>query len=290
MPLIRWLLNVQPLWNNPADYNAALQYLPASTHARIQSYHRQSDRKLALGSQLLQHLLVTRHRNTPFADVSITRHHCGLSGARPVFDGIDGSDGLEYSVSHHGTVVALVSRLQPPRQTAKEEGSVGVDVLEYAELPSYVCPTLPGVVEWAEGFVDSGVFTHAEMMGVRDVARRDAWREVVKEVHLRWTVKEAFVKALGTGLATDLQAIEVRLEGVREQVEEGRRVPVEVWLGKEGEKRRADEWYFEIGLVAEGSNCVGVATRVEGLLEEEKSAEWQWLDYNADVLAYIMTA
>ncbi|KAF3924881.1 hypothetical protein ABW21_db0205814 [Orbilia brochopaga] len=288
MPLIRWLLDVQPLWDSPDEFNAALQHLPDATHAHITSYHRPSDRKLALASQLLQHLLVARNRHIPFPSVVITRHHCGLTGARPVYAGTnDGSDGLEYSVSHHGSLVALVSRLQKPQATAEEHGHVGVDVLEYADLPGYVSPTLASVVEWAEGFATSNVFTAGEMVGIRQTAATGDWGNVVKEVHLRWTVKEAYVKALGTGLAADLTAVETRMEGVRDRLEQDGRVRVEVWLGKSGERRRAEEWYVEVERLGGGRYCVGVATREEGLQQEERSGEWQWLDYNVDMLPYI---
>ncbi|KAJ6263300.1 1-acyl-sn-glycerol-3-phosphate acyltransferase [Drechslerella dactyloides] len=276
MPLIRWLLDVQPLWNSPDEFNAALHHLPATTHAHIQNYHRPSDRKLALASQLLQHLLVSRHLHIPFPAVSITRHHCSLPGARPVYG--DETNGIEYSVSHHGSVVALVSRLLPPKQTAEEEGSVGVDVLSYTEPPSYVHPNLSSALEWAEGFTEGGVFTSGEMEGIRAAAATDGWEAVVKEVHLRWAVKEAYVKALGTGLATDLTGVEARVEGVRALLEEeGRRAKVEVWLGREGQRRCAEGWYVEVERVggAGGRYCVALATRVEGLEEGEKGDAYQ---------------
>ncbi|KAK6348385.1 hypothetical protein TWF718_006182 [Orbilia javanica] len=304
MPLIRWLLNVEPLWNTPEEFNEALNHLPTPTHENILKYRRPNDRKLALGSQILQHLIVCRYRHVPFRDVRIVRNFGGVTGGRPVFVGNkeDGVEGLEYNVSHHGSVVGIVSRLLPPKDggdedvDADEGGGVGVDVLEYEQRPHYVDASLEGVKEWAGGFGDADVFTSREM-GVINAAALSGMSEgekmegVVKAVHLNWVLKEAYVKAVGTGLVTDLTAVEFGLVGVVGLVDDGVRVgDVEVWVGGR-EKRRAREWYFEVERVGrsglEGGYCLAVVTRVEGLEEGDRKGSWEWLEYVEDILPVI---
>ncbi|KAK6501726.1 hypothetical protein TWF481_009554 [Arthrobotrys musiformis] len=285
MPLIRWLLNVEPLWNTPEAFNEALSHLPASTHEHVLKYHRPIDRKLSLGSQLLQHLLVSRYRGIPFGDVRIVRNFGGVEGGRPVFMGYEGVEGVEYNVSHHGSVVGIISRLLPPR----EEGGIGLDVLEYEKRPGYVDGNIGAVREWAGGFGEAGVFTAREM-GVIEAA--GGVEGVVKAVHLNWVVKEAYVKAVGTGLVTDLTAVEFGLVGVGGLVDGGERVDgVEVWIGAGREKRRAREWYFEVERVVreglEGGYCLAVVTRVEGLEEGDRKGAWEWLEYTRDMLPFI---
>ncbi|KAF3128297.1 hypothetical protein TWF594_011713 [Orbilia oligospora] len=309
MPLIRWLLNVEPLWNTPEEFNEALNHLPPPTHENVLKYHQPNDRKLALGSQLLQHLIVCRYRHIPFRDIRIVKHFGGIAGGRPVFIGNDddGVEGLEYNVSHHGSVVGIISRLLPPKDCGNggggdEGGGVGVDVLEYERRPHYVEGTLEGVREWAKGFEEAKVFTGREMgviyaaaAAATGLSREDEEGKkvegVVKAVHLNWVVKEAYVKAVGTGLVTDLTAVEFGLVGVAGRVEAGERVDdVEVWIGT-GEKRRAREWYFEVERVEreglEGGYCLAVVTRAEGLEEGDKRGRWKWLEYGGDILPFI---
>ncbi|KAK6519609.1 hypothetical protein TWF281_003431 [Arthrobotrys megalospora] len=301
MPLIRWLLNVEPLWNTPDEFNETLNYLPASTHEHVLKFLRPIDRKLALGSQILQHLIVCKYRNIPFRDVRIVRNFGGIKGGRPVFIGGDnGGEGLEYNVSHHGSVVGIVSRLLPPKEDGKEDegGGIGVDILEYEKRPHYVEGTLQGVKEWADGFGEAKVFTGREM----GVVHAAAWKGVnveekvegvVKAVHLNWVVKEAYVKAVGTGLVTDLTAVEFGLVGVGDGIESGERVrDIEVWIGGR-ERRRATEWYFEVErVVGEGlaeGYCVAVVTRAEGLEDEDRMGVWEWLQYEGDILPILQT-
>ncbi|KAK6517848.1 hypothetical protein TWF506_005024 [Arthrobotrys conoides] len=302
MPLIRWLLNVEPLWNTPEEFNQALNYLPLPTHEHILKYHRLNDQKLALGSQILQHLIVSRYRHIPFRDVRIVKHFGGITGGRPVFIGnSNGVEGLEYNVSHHGSVVGIISRLLPPKDGGggvDEGGGVGFDILEYEKRPHYVDGTLEGVKEWAGGFEEAKVFTGREMGVIYAAGAASSGRSeeekvegVVKAVHLNWVVKEAYVKAVGTGLVTDLTAVEFGLVGVGERVEAGQRVgDVEVWIGGR-EKRRAGEWYFEVDRVVrdglEGGYCLAVVTRVEGLEVGDRRGAWEWLEYTADILPFI---
>ncbi|KAK6543947.1 hypothetical protein TWF694_000665 [Orbilia ellipsospora] len=303
MPLIRWLLNVGPLWNTPDEFTQALNYLPPPTHQNILNYVRPADRKLALASQLLQHLIVSKHRNIPFSHVTIVKNFGGIRGGRPVFvgDRAAGIQGLEYNVSHHGTVVAITSRLEAPVESGGKEdkgGGIGVDVLQYEKRPGYVDGNLGAVMEWVDGFEVGEVFTKGEMNGARGAVVRGnggegKMREVVKAVHLNWTLKEAYVKAVGTGLVTDLTAVDFEVDGVCEVVDRGERSRgVKVWLGKGAGRRRGDEWYFEVERVqvgegVEGSYCVAMATQAEGLGEEDKNGVWQWLNYEADMVPFI---
>ncbi|EWC46960.1 hypothetical protein DRE_03722 [Drechslerella stenobrocha 248] len=314
--LTKWLLDVAPLWNTPEEFTATLHRLPPSTHAHVQSFHRLSDRKLALGSQLLQHLLVAHTRHIPFAAVRITRNHGGVSGARPVFLANNTTttttattatsddntvEGLEYNVSHHGSVVAIATRGLPPSSAdSHDEGSIGIDILLYDERPAHI-PShdgntkhddggLSGVLAWAEGFATADVLTASELGFMRAEAAAGATAdEIVRTLHLHWALKEAYVKAVGTGLVTDLKAVEGRLRGVRERLEGGGVQEVEVWIGKEGAKKKLEGWHLEVEVVRPSAGeryCVALAVR-DGEGEESRRGEWRWLEYSNDVAKLI---
>ncbi|KAF3938292.1 hypothetical protein ABW19_dt0207671 [Dactylella cylindrospora] len=313
MPLIRWLLNVEPLWNTPEEFTATLNRLPPSIHPHILKFFHLSDRKLSLASQLLQHLLISKHRSIPFPSVSITRNHAGITGGRPVYPGDPtlGTQGLEYNVSHHGCVIAIVSRLDAPKdlEDGNVGGGIGVDILEYEVRPKYVEGNMEAVMGWAEGFEEGEVFTAREMRGVRKAVaeveigggykagqeiEEEKMKAVVRGLHVNWTLKEAYVKAVGTGLVTDLTAVEFDVAGIAGRLEKGRTSEVVVWLGKGLERRKGEEWYFEVEKVrvpgvegVEGGYCVAIATKAEGLEEEEKKGEWVWLDWERDVMPFI---
>ena len=105
-----------------------------------------------------------------------------------------------------------------------------------------------------------------------------------------WALKEAYVKAIGTGIATDLTQIEfrnVRLFDLDPSV--GKRYTgAKLYLGGVEQP----EWYLEVevfegvddGEEDEDGTCyVAIATEREGLSEEDLRGEWKVVDMERDI-------
>jgi len=375
-----------------------LNLLPFSDHKRIRAFYHLSDRKLALGSQLLQRLLISRYclcassppaesssspssnlllapletilsntatdnnndnddhqsRNTTevdvkefFQSIKISRQD-DIPGGRPVYKTLAKS--LEYNVSHHGSLVAIVSRLEPPlpsssssasrsissvtsssstaaSSSSTSEGKIGVDVVYATDRPRYVKPGIHNLKEWVAGF--EGVFTPLELQVVEGAYDRhcrndddghgvqDGETAMIKALYKNWALKEAFVKAKGTGLVTDLVAVEFRgVEGFDDggggsvadtagavtnnttRVLENTRdrfFGVEVYISsRDGERgiekwRRADEWYMEIERIMVGEVVYYLAVAAadaQGINDEERNKCWEFVDYRKDILSF----
>jgi 4'-phosphopantetheinyl transferase len=143
-------------------------------------------RATATLSRALLRLVLSRYLDLPPTEIEIDRScsECGRSHGRPRLPARRGTTGgaIEFSVSHGGDLLVLAFA---------GRGPVGVDV-EPIEGPEDVPADL----------VDF-TLTAAERLRLREgpAAQR-------RRIFLRhWTGKEAILKALGTGLDVDLQAV-----------------------------------------------------------------------------------
>ena len=105
--------------------------------------------------------------------------------------GKPGVDGLRFNISHSGELAVLAFTLLP---------AVGIDVEELREIPSAIT-------------IARHYFSGAEQRALATLPERGS------ASFLRcWTRKEAFVKALGPGLAIDLTSFDVSLDADRAQL------------------------------------------------------------------------
>lgn len=125
-----------------------------------------------------------------------------------------------------------------------------------------------------DGFTSSGVFTSYELGAINSPPRTE---DKVKMLYLHWALKEAYVKATGTGLVTDLLAIEFRNVSLEDIEKGGVDRSVRVWVS--GSERK--EWRLEVGKLSNGHYFAIATDGDEGEYEDEGT--WRWIDFGKDV-------
>ncbi|KAK9735166.1 hypothetical protein RND81_04G188100 [Saponaria officinalis] len=185
----RWIVDIS-LWKpSPTEFSLAISLLPSHEHSSITRYVKIEDKKRAFVSRLLQYALVHEMFGIPFDEINIRRTVEGKPYV--VFDKV----GLEFpnynfNVSHHGDFVAIAS---------EPFCLVGLDIVSHG-LP--VEQTAP---EFVNSF--SSYFSSMEWIEIMSAGSSN---DMLKEFYRYWTLKEAFVKAIGTGLRYSLAALEFR--------------------------------------------------------------------------------
>ncbi len=217
----RWLLDVQALWPAPvagsqsaqstahwatgtaAQY--ALALLTDGERARALRFYRPSDAKLSLGSNLLKHRAIANTCEVPWSKAVVSEG----ANKKPCYKPLGASSkSLEFNVSHHGSLVALVGC---PGESVK----LGVDVVRMNWEKDYTTVMKDGFEAWAN--VYEAVFSDRE---IKDIARfvppvrgtqQDEIRAKLRHFYAHWCLKEAYVKMTGEALlASWLKDLEFR--------------------------------------------------------------------------------
>jgi 4'-phosphopantetheinyl transferase len=183
------------LWlAEPGEVNAVLNTgtqdpLHADDLAAAKRKHLEGDRRLIRTSRWLARAAVAGRANIPAPALVLSRHQSGRPQAAAPPEATD----IVYSVSHtDGLIAVLEGRYE----------SVGVDV-------ERVDPT----IDVAE--LGRVVLRSAEQATLANVAPADR----VLAFFRHWVVKEAVLKALGTGFHTDPAEVAVQMMGDRAHVE-----------------------------------------------------------------------
>ncbi|CAK9149212.1 unnamed protein product [Ilex paraguariensis] len=187
MGVQRWLVDISQ-WNpSPHDFSFAVSILPESEHSSITRFVKMEDRKRALASRLLQYALVHEILRLPFDEITIKRTVEG----KPYLE----SDkvnlnfpNFNFNVSHHGDYVAIAS---------EPVCLVGLDI---------VCHFLPEketVPEFIQNF--SAYFSTLEWNDIINPGNCD---EMLNKFYRYWSLKEAYIKAIGTGVGYRLDSVE----------------------------------------------------------------------------------
>ncbi|KAG8525348.1 uncharacterized protein KY384_008992 [Bacidia gigantensis] len=203
-------------WSKEKDVQAALSQLPSDESTKVLKFYRHTDAKLCLGSCLLKRRAISDFCNVPWADVAI-----GVdSNRKPCYSPKEATGKkLEFNVSHHGTLVALVGC---PGNNVK----LGVDVVRMSWEKDYDKVMKEGFESWATTY--EMVFSPREMRDISEFIPpncRDS-TEVIKaklrHFYAFWCLKEAFVKMTGEALmASWLKRLEFRDVDVPECSTEG---------------------------------------------------------------------
>ncbi|KAI5819012.1 hypothetical protein BZA77DRAFT_378558 [Pyronema omphalodes] len=244
MPLIRHLLDCTSLPISTLTSHTP-PLLPPSAISKAQRYHFPADQSLSLGSSLLQrHIISTHyHHNLLSAPITIeastnrpfhTASEHELKPGKPVVE--------DYNVSHHRApegeksfcVLAAIidgpndnnddnnnnndtksteKSTQKSTQNSttptnnKKRRRIGTDIVptthprDQADFISTMCDT------------ETGVFTPYEVSQIMASGPGD--KEKVRCLYLYWALKEAYVKAVGTGIVGDV-LLRVEFRGVAE--------------------------------------------------------------------------
>ncbi|KAF8473268.1 hypothetical protein BDZ91DRAFT_395251 [Kalaharituber pfeilii] len=280
-----------------------LQLLPATSRAPITRYYHLEDKKLALGSQLLQRLLVCQtHRSV---DPTITLQAVKLwkdpESGRPGYVPLPDSDRqypliYDYNVSHHSGLVVLAALLPspflPPKPItpATPPRQIGVDV-----VPSTLARRSHPPEDFLASFLNpsAAIFTAREVSAINTQA---TWPLKIRMFYIHWALKEAYVKATGTGLVTDLTLIEFRNVKIFDVDEPGTRRYIGTKLYLSGVEQ--PHWYLELESYDRkdeddndeegetGRYYIAIATEREWLADEDLVGDWMRVDIERDVLPW----
>ena len=228
----RWYFDVDAWLPSAEEWALALAQLPTDEdRARVTRFVFEKDRKLAMGSRLLQ-LFCVRHmlrasgnlgieagdlriRRTkegkPYIDFGVSEIDYGTAGngtlgkkqspARNKNVAREAAETLQFvnfnfNATHHGSVVALA---------CEPICVVGVDVVSDSERPnassSHAGDACAAQEEFFSSFEHS--FTAVEWEAIRspDLSVDERYREF----YLHWALKEAYIKAHGLGFGIELQ-------------------------------------------------------------------------------------
>jgi len=218
----RWLLDVDPLWLTSVDKrepareatarwitgesaHAALNLLPSDERARVLRFYRPIDAKLCLGSFLLKHRAIATTCGIRWSEAVISED----SNRKPCYKPVDPEGRtLEFNVSHHGTLVALVG-------FPGSEVKLGVDIVRMNWEKDCAMVMKDGFQAWAN--IYEMVFSDRE---INDIAafqpplESDSQEKIkaqLRHFYAHWCLKEAYVKMTGEALlASWLKDLEFR--------------------------------------------------------------------------------
>ena len=219
--VFRWLLDVQDLWKTPFDgaepfkstehwatgqaAQRALDLLPPPEQAKVLKFYRQSDAKLCLGSCLLKRRAISDAVGIGWADVIIGED----SNRKPYYrPSASGAKIMEFNVSHHGTLVALVGCIGG-------ETKLGVDIVRMNWEKDYTKVLEEGFDSWTKTyemvFSDQEVQDIAHYVPPQSTSKQEEIRAKLRHFYAHWCMKEAYVKMTGEALlASWLKALEFR--------------------------------------------------------------------------------
>ncbi|KAG4945999.1 hypothetical protein AAZX31_15G112000 [Glycine max] len=184
----RWVVDISKWDPHPSHFSFALSLLPSHEHSSVTRFVKMEDRKRALVSRMLQYVLVHDVLQIPFPDIVIKRT---LEG-KPYLDYYDKFDlrfpNFNFNVSHHGDYVAIAS---------EPVCLVGVDIV------SYDVPQGETTTEFIQFF--SSYFSSLEW---DNIVNSGTLNDVLTEFYRYWSLKEAYVKAIGSGLTEGLNKVE----------------------------------------------------------------------------------
>ncbi|EXB36983.1 L-aminoadipate-semialdehyde dehydrogenase-phosphopantetheinyl transferase [Morus notabilis] len=183
----RWAVDISKWDPTPQDFSFALSLLPLHDHNSIIRFVRLEDRKRALVSRLLQYALVHEVLGIPNNEIVIKRT---LEGKPYLEYGEISTEfpNFNFNTSHHGDYVAIAS---------EPLCLVGLDI---------VSPVIP----WKETVIDfiynfSFYFSSLEWDNIVSAGTCD---DILVEFYRYWSLKEAYVKAIGTGITHGLDKVE----------------------------------------------------------------------------------
>lgn len=210
LKVFRWLLDVDSLWPIPhggpesakatahwatgKDASHALTLLAPQERAKVLRYYRPKDAKLSLGSSLLKRRAIADTCQIAWPEGVVSED----SNRKPCYRPPDcDARTLEFNVSHHGSLVALVG--SPGGLTR-----LGVDIVQMNWDRDYARVMKEGFEAWAN--VYDMVFSDREIKDIAGFAppeQLDSQAEVrakLRHFYAHWCLKEAFSKMTGEAL------------------------------------------------------------------------------------------
>ena len=208
--VFRWLLNVDQIWQVPnngdekshstalwatnPEVKKALELLPSQEQAKVLRFYRPHDAKLSLGSNLLKHKAIVETCNVPWKDSFVGED----SNRKPCYKPSDPvKPTMEFNVSHHGTLVALVG-------CSGKNTKLGVDIVQMNWEKDYPTVVKGGFENWANTY--EMVFSDREIRDIVNYTKagssdtKEDIRIKLRHFYAHWCLKEAYIKMTGEAL------------------------------------------------------------------------------------------
>ncbi|KAL9610342.1 MAG: hypothetical protein Q9167_004940 [Letrouitia subvulpina] len=220
--IFRWVLDVKALWpatettsKGPAataewateeESKWALNFLTIDEQTKVLRFYHIKDAKLSLGSSLLKRCAVAKACRVPWSRIKISfdKNHKPCYVAAP--DAMPGN--LEFNVSHHGSLVALVG-------STDSRLGLGVDIVQMNFDKDVPAVRHRGWEEWVKTF--EAVFSQQEVRDIVSwippghVSAEENVKAKIRHFYAHWCMKEAYVKMTGEALmAPWVQQMEFR--------------------------------------------------------------------------------
>ncbi|KAJ1442887.1 hypothetical protein B484DRAFT_389829 [Ochromonadaceae sp. CCMP2298] len=185
-----WVVNIDSI-ESVDDSAPAIMALTAEERTRVKRFMFADDQKRALLSILLQRAMVQAHFGVGREDYELRRSKEGKPYLYPLHPTLTPGT-WNFNVSHHGKYVCIA---------AHSHLLIGADIVDVTPKPRPGQAT-PG----AEFFsLFESQLTKGEMGTI--LAQRGGKAQLAM-FHLFWSLKEAFIKAIGQGLGYVLQEVE----------------------------------------------------------------------------------
>ncbi len=238
------------------DHNLLASELTVTERTKVNKFRLDSDKKLSLGSILLQHHVIQNRFRCEKSHYEIVRSSHGkpsvVSKSKSCGYGYGYGMGMEignwnYNVSHHGNYVGIVE---------SENGNIGLDIATLTPRKSWT----GNATEYIDMFVAQ--FTPNELKWQKNVDG-DCDVERYRRFFINWSLKEAYIKAIGKGLSMDLQDLDFVIEFLEPQSRQG-----EIEIESESETESEIE-SGSITITSESESEPSVSLSVGGEFESE---------------------
>ena len=181
-------------WASGEDAKYALSLLPPAEKSKVLRFYHPRDAKLCLASNLLKHRAITHACNVSWSQATISEDH----NRKPCYIPKDlNPSRVEFNVSHHGTLVALVG-------CAGEARKLGTDVVQMNWVKDYPSVLKDGFAAWVK--VYESVFSDrevADMIAYSPPTQsnvQDQIKAKLRHFYAHWCLREAYVKMTGEAL------------------------------------------------------------------------------------------
>ncbi|CAH9108590.1 unnamed protein product [Cuscuta epithymum] len=183
----RWIVDISVWEPTPQAFSFAMNFLPQHEHSSITRFVKVGDRKRALVSRLLQYSLVHHVLGIPYNEICIRRT---VEGKPYLVLGSEAVDfpNFNFNVSHQGDYVAIAS---------EPMCLVGLDIVDHF-IPEKESPN-----KFIQCF--SVYFSGLEWNNILNAGSDN---KMLGELYRYWSLKEAFVKAIGNGVGHRLDDVE----------------------------------------------------------------------------------
>uniref|UniRef100_A0A8C4RLN0 L-aminoadipate-semialdehyde dehydrogenase-phosphopantetheinyl transferase n=1 Tax=Erpetoichthys calabaricus TaxID=27687 RepID=A0A8C4RLN0_ERPCA len=213
MESVRWAFRCGSWSPSCSEWLLAARCVQREEKDRIGQFVFAKDSKSAMAGRLLIRKLITEKMNIPWNEIHLERTPKGKPVlAKPVLHNI--SQKYNFNISHQGDYVVLAA--EPGLQVGKDcRSSTTVDFFKIMKRQ----------------------FTDHEWKVIKSAGSELKQLEMF---YRHWTLKESFIKAIGTGVGFNLQRIEFHLSTKQMNVEEEKK---DTKLLLDGEQE--DNWVFE---------------------------------------------